>query len=111
MSNKELENYVKTEEGANLLEKYQQYLILLKKLNLDACRSSNQASTRLGNLNQMLTENTDSYLKLTGELRKVPDITKQVNAMHAKIDVLHKYLLQAELALWQLESLKGETSF
>ncbi|CEF65607.1 Hypothetical protein SRAE_2000028400 [Strongyloides ratti] len=110
MANNFLEYYVQTEEGANLLEKYQQYLILLKKLNIDNCRASNQCSTRLGNMQQILTENTDTYNKLTEQLKKLPDMAKQLNSINNRIDVLHKYIIQSELALHQLSYFKGETT-
>uniref|UniRef100_A0A0N4ZFI3 SKA2 domain-containing protein n=1 Tax=Parastrongyloides trichosuri TaxID=131310 RepID=A0A0N4ZFI3_PARTI len=109
LSTEFLECYAHQEEGANLLEKYQQYLILLKKLNNDNCRASNQASTRLGALSQILSENTNTYNKLTEQLRKLPEISKQLNSINNRIDTLHKYLLQTELSLHQLSSLKGET--
>lgn len=110
MTNQFLESYVQDEEGANLLEKYQQYLILLKKLNIDNCRASNQCSTRLGNMQQILTENTETYNKLTEQLKKLPDMVKQLNAINNRIDVLHKYIIQSELALHQLSYFKGETT-
>uniref|UniRef100_A0A0N5C8B1 Biogenesis of lysosome-related organelles complex 1 subunit 2 n=1 Tax=Strongyloides papillosus TaxID=174720 RepID=A0A0N5C8B1_STREA len=110
MANQFLECYVKEEEGANLLEKYQQYLILLKKLNIDNCRASNQCSTRLGNMKQILTENTDTYNNLAEQLKKLPDMVKQLNSIGNRIDVLHKYIIQSELALHQLSYFKGETT-
>uniref|UniRef100_A0A0K0F910 Biogenesis of lysosome-related organelles complex 1 subunit 2 n=1 Tax=Strongyloides venezuelensis TaxID=75913 RepID=A0A0K0F910_STRVS len=110
MANQFLGCYVKEDEGANLLEKYQQYLILLKKLNIDNCRASNQCSTRLGNMKQILTENTNTYNNLAEQLKKLPDMVKQLNSIGNRIDVLHKYIIQSELALHQLSYFKGETT-
>ncbi|KAF7633086.1 hypothetical protein Mgra_00007515 [Meloidogyne graminicola] len=92
----------------NLLTKYQLQLFQIKEVNNETIRYANICSTRMGRVQQTLSEYAEQMNKLEQQFRpnNLNNWNVEIVQMGKEMNELEKQILQTELFIFELERIK-----